>query len=601
MRRFAYSIAFLFFTASFLHSKVITVTTTRDAGSGSLRDAIEQVNAGSGNDTIVFDIGSGIQTIFLASGLPPIKVSGTTIDGTTQPGFSGKPLIVIDGSGAGLASGLVLHAVDTCIVKSLVIGNFLRSGIEIRGQGNNSIFGCYIGTDATGMNEAPNAHHAISITGSSHTTIGGYTSLERNVLSGNKRSGIAIASSLLHPSNGTVIKGNYIGVTSTGQAGLPNNHRGIQINAFSNPRQYSTGTIISNNIISANLSDGIFLGQHAAGTLIKNNFIGTASQGIFALTNNRYGIYSKSSKALEIESLNTNILPSNTCNHLFIEDEPGLKIAPSNPVQVNEVKIHKQAPLLSASLKAAKNVLCVGQGTTLTLSIQGVGPFTLAWSDTPTAQESITTPLIHRSIHPSTTTTYFARITDASGSSITCPTITVHVHKSSIRLTADKNALCAGQSALLTATFIGQPRTLHWSDGVVHHKPISPVKRIVKPSTTTVYTVTAQSAYGCKSSSGPISVTVSPPLTAHIHVKKECICHGDCTTLRVTIGGGIPPFKLLWSDKAKPITTTKRSIERRICPIKDSRYTLRVIDKHNHAVLAQSKITMCKIRRSKRS
>src|SRR5947209_13682863 len=59
------------------------VTSSADAGSGSLRDAIAQVNVGQFNE-IDFDIqAGGLRTIAVASSLPAITAAFVTIDGTT--------------------------------------------------------------------------------------------------------------------------------------------------------------------------------------------------------------------------------------------------------------------------------------------------------------------------------------------------------------------------------------------------------------------------------------------------------------------------------------------------------------------------------------
>ncbi|MGH7140512.1 MAG: choice-of-anchor U domain-containing protein, partial [Pirellulales bacterium] len=77
-----------------------TVTTTADSGPGSLRQAILNANANPGSD-ITFDLpGSGPQTIQLLSPLPAVTAN-VTIDGSTEPGYSGTPLVVLDGSQAG--------------------------------------------------------------------------------------------------------------------------------------------------------------------------------------------------------------------------------------------------------------------------------------------------------------------------------------------------------------------------------------------------------------------------------------------------------------------------------------------------------------------
>jgi len=76
---------------------LFTVSTTHDSGPGSLGDAITLANATPGS-TIAFAIpGAGAQTITLTAALPTI-VADVVIDATTQPGYSGAPLIVIDGN-----------------------------------------------------------------------------------------------------------------------------------------------------------------------------------------------------------------------------------------------------------------------------------------------------------------------------------------------------------------------------------------------------------------------------------------------------------------------------------------------------------------------
>ena len=79
------------------------MTTTADSGPGSLRQAILDSNvATGGTNTIDFAIpGTGVQTIDTASPLPAITTP-LLIDGTTQPGFAGTPLIAVVGQGPGM-------------------------------------------------------------------------------------------------------------------------------------------------------------------------------------------------------------------------------------------------------------------------------------------------------------------------------------------------------------------------------------------------------------------------------------------------------------------------------------------------------------------
>ena len=100
---------------------MFAVTTTADGGPGSLRQAILDSNlAVGGTNTIDFAIpGTGVQTIAPASPLPAIT-NPLVIDGSTQPGYAGAPLIAIVGQGAANPDPLTLGSDVT--VKGVAIG-----------------------------------------------------------------------------------------------------------------------------------------------------------------------------------------------------------------------------------------------------------------------------------------------------------------------------------------------------------------------------------------------------------------------------------------------------------------------------------------------
>ena len=109
------------------------VTTTADSGNGSLRQAITNANATTATDTVVFRIGTGLQKISPTSALPTIT-QPIVIDGTTQTGFAVSPLIQIDGTSAGNASGLTLGAGSSgSTIKGLIISHFASSGRSASG------------------------------------------------------------------------------------------------------------------------------------------------------------------------------------------------------------------------------------------------------------------------------------------------------------------------------------------------------------------------------------------------------------------------------------------------------------------------------------
>ena len=111
-----------------------------DAGGGvcTLRAAIEEANALAGSDTIQFAIGSGPRTIAIGPNLPVIS-EAVTIDGTTQPDYSGTPLITIDGPptlGIGVTGG-------GTTIRGLALDHFNGTAIGIN-SGNNTIELCTI-------------------------------------------------------------------------------------------------------------------------------------------------------------------------------------------------------------------------------------------------------------------------------------------------------------------------------------------------------------------------------------------------------------------------------------------------------------------------
>ena len=106
-----------------------------DAAHCSLREAINAANTQPGTDLIAFSIpGSGTHTIPAGTALPEIT-DAVLIDGTTQPGTVGTPLIVLDGTSAGPGvPGLSASAADVT-VRGLRITGFDGAGIGASGDG----------------------------------------------------------------------------------------------------------------------------------------------------------------------------------------------------------------------------------------------------------------------------------------------------------------------------------------------------------------------------------------------------------------------------------------------------------------------------------
>ncbi|HZN68934.1 MAG TPA: hypothetical protein VFB66_26880, partial [Tepidisphaeraceae bacterium] len=108
-----------------------TVTTTADAGPGSLRQAILDANAAPGADVIGFAIPGPAGTVHTILPLSPLpSVTGpTTLDATTQPGYAGSPVIELDGSSAGPSADGIAVMARPGVVRGLAINRFGGSGI----------------------------------------------------------------------------------------------------------------------------------------------------------------------------------------------------------------------------------------------------------------------------------------------------------------------------------------------------------------------------------------------------------------------------------------------------------------------------------------
>src|SRR6185369_11879441 len=156
-----------------VQASTFTVVTTADNGNdasptpGSLRQAIIFANGSPGLDTINFNIPGpilNIPTIAPPSFLPVITDS-VIIDGTTQGLFG---LVELDGENAGSGvSGLILTG-NGCVIEGLVINRFSNNGLTIAGS-NNTIKGCYLGTDTSGTAALGNGNRGIFVNGSSFT------------------------------------------------------------------------------------------------------------------------------------------------------------------------------------------------------------------------------------------------------------------------------------------------------------------------------------------------------------------------------------------------------------------------------------------------
>ena len=270
-----------------LSAAVFTVISAGDADDGrcdasacTLRDAIKAANASPGADTIQFRIGSGPAAIRPATPLPAITEQ-VTLDATTQPGYSGAPLIVLDGANS-TSTGLALMASNS-LVLGLVVCQFTGDGIQIFGNANQ-VRACYIGTDPSGSAAKPNGQRGVFISGGSNNTIGGENQGDGNLISGNKGDGVRISGG-----SGNFVRGNRIGTDASGSRTVGNGGSGIVIEG-SMDNQVGCTTASARNVISGNAVGITVTGAGSTGNLIGANYIGTDASGASDLGNSGDGV-----------------------------------------------------------------------------------------------------------------------------------------------------------------------------------------------------------------------------------------------------------------------------------------------------------------------
>ncbi len=163
--------------------------------------------------------------------------------------------------------------------KGNIIGGHSTSGVTIQNATGTFIGGNKIGINDAGDTAIANQTGVEVSTNSASTTIGGASTHQRNIISGNTNDGITVAAG-----TNTVIKGNYIGTNAAGSAALANGGIGINI---------SSTTVLNTSIGGANAGDGnVISGNTAAGVQIygeatlAGNIIGLNATGDGVIANN---------------------------------------------------------------------------------------------------------------------------------------------------------------------------------------------------------------------------------------------------------------------------------------------------------------------------
>ncbi len=277
----------------------LVVNTARDVvdpddGLISLREAFLSANATDGADSINFNIpGSGPHTIAPTSPLPILTGGSVVVDATSQPGYTGLPLIEISGQNMTDNSPLLMLSSSGNSILGLAVNRGLGDGIVLYPNANeNLIAENLIGIDVGGNTAVGNALQGIFVQSNGNRIV-------NNVISGNHANGVWIYGTNGSTGQNNVLSGNKIGTNKSGNMAVPNVGNGVRVAEGARGNLVGgnldgTGQVIvtgPGNVISGNGYAGVWIeGESTTGNLLLNNLIGINAAGTNPLGNANTGV-----------------------------------------------------------------------------------------------------------------------------------------------------------------------------------------------------------------------------------------------------------------------------------------------------------------------
>ena len=344
----------------------ITITSNTVAGNNRDGIRIEGDSAGStisGNligvqasGIVVGNTFAGIRVLSLVNGIN----QGVTIGTVPEPNIIGGNLdgIVIQESFAceitGNYVGIGIFGVDPLGIPNtndgirvessndtLVSNNWTSSnessGIHIIEGSNSSLVGNHVGYGVLGNLETAfgNVLYGIHVEGGLAHVIGGGSSADANVVSGNNSDGIKIVGS-----EDVQIVGNFLGTDSTGNLALANGGNGL---SFENTKD----SLIHSNLSSGNVGSGISIvatsPELASGNKITANYVGVSKSGLNSIANGQSGIavFGASGTIIGVgETSLRNIISGNSGSGIVLTGAVGTEIS-GNYIGVNSNGLQK--------------------------------------------------------------------------------------------------------------------------------------------------------------------------------------------------------------------------------------------------------------------
>lgn len=197
--------------------------------------------------------------------------------------------IEIEGSSAGATSGICIMSSWNTIT-GLTINRFEQFGIVIKGYGTryNAVNGNLIGTDPNGVTDLGNGFSGILIyTAAAGNMIGGPDAGDGNLVSGNGWSGIEIQG---NGADSNYVYGNFVGTDFSGTTAIGNDQCGIRVWSHPEGNTIGGSSGLMRNVVSGNSWEGINVVSNSPRTVIKGNYVGVTSLAAFTVPNGIIGI-----------------------------------------------------------------------------------------------------------------------------------------------------------------------------------------------------------------------------------------------------------------------------------------------------------------------
>lgn len=271
-----------------LSDEICAIDEEPDSGC-TLRAAIQNVNrkidAEGPGDTIEFALPGGDPRIQPEKPLPPI---GDTvhIDGTSQPGFSGEPVVQIDGSkiaryptpppqpnGSPTVNwpwGLDIRGVYSHL-DAIKVDHFQSALVVFYGAHGSRLTNSYIGTEDPAVPSQERAVNGVWVKSTSDVTIGGSTIAERNVIGGHWANVVVSGKD----ASDNMVRNNYLGVAPDGRGLLRDSKFGV-LNTNDEEGLAARTSIVGNIIAQTEIGIRVVRSPNA---IIVGNFIGVDRYG----------------------------------------------------------------------------------------------------------------------------------------------------------------------------------------------------------------------------------------------------------------------------------------------------------------------------------